>query len=139
MKRTVVFLMLLLGTNAVFAQGADSLLQGRWILFKVIDNMTGEDFPPAHKTSEEFEYWISFTSNVVKYNLEVNKCENEIIVGKDRSIEFKYFPNCSEVCCDAEFSELLTYTDCTKYFIKEKKTLIMVSEDRIFYFSKDTE
>lgn len=119
-----------------FSQGADSLLQGRWELFKIIDNLTGNELPPTHKTTEEFVYYIIFDHNIVKYNLEINKCENEIIVSQDRKIEFKYFSVCSEICCDAEFSTLLTYSDCTSYFIKNKKTLILVSEDRIFYFSK---
>ena len=138
MKKIIVFIALIT-FNLSFGQGSDTLLQGKWILFKIIDNMTGETIIPTHKTTEAFEYYIEFYDNVVKYNLEVNKCENEIIVGKARSIEFKYFSECTKFCCDGEFSNLLTYSDCTKYYIKGEKTLVLVSEDRIFYFSKSKE
>jgi hypothetical protein len=136
MKRlgfTTIFLLLFCNG---YAQGADTLLEGHWELFQIIDNMTGDNIKPTHKSSEKFSYWIDFNGDLVKYNLEVNKCENEIIVGKDRSIEFKFFADCSKICCDENFSELLTYTECTKYYIKKGQTLIMVSEDRIFYFSR---
>lgn len=136
MKRIGMALIFLGLTLSGFSQGADTLLEGRWELFKIIDNMTGDEIQPSHKTSEEFSYWIDFNLTIVKYNLEVNKCNNEIIVGKDRSIEFKYFAECTEICCDAEFSKLLTYEECTKYYIKNGETLIMVSEDRIFYFKR---
>lgn len=129
-------IILILGSSISFGQGADTLLQGKWNLFKIIDNMTGETIVPSHKSSDNYTYYIEIIDNLVKYNLEINQCENEIIVGKNRSIEFKYFSTCTELCCDAEFSKLLSYTDCTKYYIKGGKTLVLVSEDRIFYFSK---
>ncbi|MCB9222689.1 MAG: hypothetical protein R2780_12245 [Crocinitomicaceae bacterium] len=138
MKKIILFIAIF-GFTYSYGQGADTLLQGKWVLFKIIDNMSGETITPSHKTTEAFEYFIEFTDNQVKYNLEVNKCENEIIVGKDRSIEFKYFSNCTSFCCDADFSNLLTYSDCTKYYIKGGKTLVLVSEDRIFYFSRPKE
>jgi hypothetical protein len=135
MKKLILILALFIGSVS-FGQGADSLLQGKWNLFKIIDNMTGETIAPMHKSSKDYTYYIEFIQNFVKYNLEINKCENEVIVGKDRSIEFKYFSTCTEMCCDGDFSKILTYADCTQYYIKGGKTLILVSEDRIFYFSK---
>ena len=137
MKRLGIIALMLCATSS-FGQGVDTLLEGRWELFNIIDNMSGDAIAPSHKTTEKFVYFIDFNQHIVKYNLEINKCENEVVVGKDHSIKFKYFSNCSEICCDAEFSELLTYDDCTTYYIKEKKTLIMISEDRIFYFNKVT-
>jgi hypothetical protein len=120
------------------AQGVDDELEGKWILFEIIDNMSGEVITPTHKSSnEEFEYFIEFNGKSVRYNLEINKCTNEIIVQKDRSIEFKYFSECTEICCDEDFSKLITYEECTKYIIKDAKTLILVSEDRIFYLKKE--
>lgn len=130
------FVIVFLFSSFVFAQGNDKDLEGKWILFKIIDNMTGEDVEITHKANPEYVYWMTITDNFVKYNLEINKCENEIIVGKGRTIEFKYFSECTEICCDEEFSKVLTYEECTKYYIKEGKTLIMVSEDRIFYFKR---
>ncbi|MBD3638315.1 MAG: hypothetical protein HUJ25_13265 [Crocinitomicaceae bacterium] len=135
MKRIGIIGMFLLSTVA-FAQGADTTLEGRWELFKIIDNMTGDEIKPTHKSADSYVYWIRFMDGLVRYNLEINTCSNEVIVGKDRSIEFKYFSECTEICCDAEFSKLLTYPECTKYYIKNDETLIMVSEDRIFYFKK---
>jgi len=118
-------------------QGSDGELEGKWVLFEIIDNMTGNVIKPAPVSSnKDFEYFINFQGNIVKYNLDINKCSNEIIVKKDRTIEFKYFSECTEICCDEEFSNYLSYEDCTKYIIKDKKTLILISEDRIFYFSK---
>lgn len=135
MKRLGIIALMLWATSS-FGQGVDTLLEGRWELFKIIDNMSGEDIAPSHKTTEAFVYFIVFNRSVVKYNLEINKCENEIVVARDHSIEFKYFSVCTEICCDDEFSLLLTYEDCTTYYIKENKTLILVSEDRIFYLNK---
>ena len=120
-----------------FSQGTDSALEGKWKLFEIIDNMSGEVIKPSHKSGKtDYPYTIEFIGNTVKYNLEINKCSNEIIVEKDRSIQFKYFSECTEICCDDEFSKLLSYEDCNKYYIKEGVTLILVSEDRIFYFKK---
>lgn len=134
--KQIVFITAIIFSSGLFAQGSDSQLEGKWKLFKIIDNMTGADLEITHKANEDYVYWIKFTGKFVKYNLEINKCENEIIVGKERTIEFKYFSECTEICCDEDFSKLLTYEECTKYYIKDGKTLIMVSEDRIFYFSK---
>ncbi|UKN01936.1 hypothetical protein K6119_00200 [Paracrocinitomix mangrovi] len=138
MKKIGLLLIMLISVGYANAQEIDSLLQGKWQLFNIIDNMTGKEIKPTHKskTSKDFKYTINFQDTIVTYNLEINKCDNEFKVTKDRNIEFKYFSNCTELCCDGEFSELLTYPDCTKYYIKENKVLIMVSEDRIFYFNK---
>jgi hypothetical protein len=128
--------MTILSLSLSYGQGSDSLLQGRWELFNIIDNMTGEDITPTHKANDDYVYFIEFNDNNVKFNLEINKCDNEVVVGKDRSIAFKYFSSCTKMCCDGEFSRLLTYSECTQYFIKGDKTLVLVSEDRIFYFSR---
>lgn len=120
-----------------FGQGKDKQLIGEWTLFEVIDNLTGLVVPITHKSdSVDFEYNLEFTDSLMKFNLEINKCESEYIVSKDRQISFRYFSDCTEFCCDGEFSKLLTYDEATKYFIKEDRTLILVSEDRIFYFKK---
>jgi hypothetical protein len=130
----LLFILLPVFSNA---QGVDGELEGKWELFEIIDNMTGDVIKPAPVSSnKDFKYFIEFQDNIVKYNLDINKCSNEIIVKKDRTIEFKYFSECTEICCDEEFSKILTYEDCTNYIIKDKKTLILISEDRIFYFSK---
>ena len=138
MKCLGIFFFFLVSITA-YSQGSDAGLEGRWSLFKIIDNMTGEELEITHKANPDYVYWIEFNLNNVKYNLEINTCSNEIIVGKDRSIEFRYFSECTEICCDEEFSKVLTYEECTKYYIKKDKTLIMVSEDRIFYFKKVSE
>jgi hypothetical protein len=127
-----------------FGQGKDAKLQGKWILFEVIDNTSGLTVPLTHKGGlSDFSYYIEFRDSLVKYNLELNKCNNQFTVNKKREIEFKYFSSCTEFCCDGDFSVLLNYEECTKYFIKQgnskeaKQTLIMISEDRIFYFRKN--
>jgi len=130
------FLSIVILSLSSYAQGADSLLQGRWNLFEIIDNVSGEGITPTHKGGKDYTYYIDFNGNEVNYNLEINLCSNEIEVNKNREISFKFFSSCTEMCCDDEFSKLLTYPDCTKYYIKESKTLIMVSEDRIFYFKR---
>lgn len=137
--KNFALIILILGTSFSFGQGSDTLLEGKWNLFKIIDNMTGETITPTHKSSENYTYYIEFNENIVKYNLEINQCENEIVVGKDRSLEFKYFSSCTKMCCDGDFSAILSYTDCTQYYIKSGKTLVLVSEDRIFYFSRSEE
>lgn len=118
------------------AQDFDSTLQGKWNLFQIIDNMTGDVILPAHKSNPEYVYYIEFNQNYVGFNLEINKCTNELVMAQDKVIEFKYFSECTEFCCDEDFSTLLSYEDCTKFYIKENKTLILVSEDRIFYFKR---
>ena len=135
MKRLWLLGLLMLSSYS-FAQGADTTLQGRWQLFQIIDNMSGANVELSHKGTDTPNYWIEFAGNTVRYKLEINTCNNEVIVGKDHSIEFKYFSECTEICCDGEFSELLSYADCTNYYIKKGQTLILVSEDRIFYFKR---
>ena len=141
MKKTLLFIFIL-SSILSFGQGKDQKLQGKWVLFEVIDNTTGLTVPITHKSDLDYTYYIEFIDTLVKYNLEVNKCENEFSVNKKREIEFKYFSTCTEFCCDDEFSGLLNYEECTKYFIKEpktedaKQTLVMISEERIFYFKK---
>lgn len=122
--------------NISFSQGIDKELEGSWQLFEIIDNMTGEAMKPSHKSADNYLYYVKFNAGSFSYNLEVNKCTNEYIAKKDRTIEFKYFSACTEICCDEEFSKLLTYDEVNKYYIKEGKTLILVSENRIFYLSK---
>ena len=117
-------------------QGKDEELIGEWHLFEIIDNLTGQTTPITHQSNDSIVYKINFSDIKVRFNKEINKCENEYLVKKDGSIEFKYFSSCSEFCCDGEFSELLTYDEATKYFIKEGRTLILISEDRIFYLRK---
>ena len=135
MKLLSIISIVLLAMSS-YGQGTDSLLQGRWNLFEIIDNVSGEGITPTHKGGKDFTYYIDFNGNEVNYNLEINLCSNEVEVNKNREIAFKYFSTCTEMCCDDEFSKFLTYPDCTKYYIKESKTLIMVSEDRIFYFKR---
>ncbi|MEX1003333.1 MAG: hypothetical protein WDZ35_14535 [Crocinitomicaceae bacterium] len=138
MEKTVFFCLLLFSLNSFGQGGADSLLQGRWELFEIIDNMTGEAMEPSHKSSEDYVYYIEFNDNLVKYNLEINTCTNEVVVDQNHHIEFKYFSECTKICCDDDFSKLLTYSDVNTYYIKSNTILILVSEDRIFYFRKTT-
>lgn len=104
-----------------FGQGKDAKLIGKWELFEIIDNVTGLTIPITHKTDKDFSYYVEFIDSLMKYNLEINKCENEYSVNKKREIEFKYFSTCSEFCCDDEFSTYLNYEDVTKYYIKTGK------------------
>ncbi len=135
MKR-IAFITIMCWGAMSFAQGKDKQLIGDWQLFEIIDNLTGLTVPITHKSSDSAIYKIQFEESKVRYNMEINKCENEYFVSKDGTIEFKYFSACSEFCCDGDFSTLLTYDEATKYYIKEGRTLILVSEDRIFYFKK---
>jgi len=118
-----------------FATENDSLLVGKWNLFKIIDNMTGNETVPP-KPHEDFNYSISFQDSVVHFNLEINKCENSYEITGLHQIKFLFYDECTKICCDRFFSSLLTYAECTGYFIKNETTLVLVSEDRIFYFSK---
>ncbi len=114
----------------------DSLLQGKWELFKIIDNMTGEEILPSHKSNAEHIYYINFAQGDVSFNLEMNTCTNEYNLGLDNEFSFKYYDSCSKICCDGDFSKNLNYEDCTKYFLKNINILVLVSEDRIYYFNR---
>ena len=103
---------------------------------KIIDNLTGDEILPSHKSKKEHTYYIDFDGENVKFNLEINTCTNSYELTGKREISFKYYDACTKICCDDEFSKLLTYEECTNYYIKNGEVLILVSEDRIFYFSK---
>lgn len=134
--KQVFFIFLLIGNFLVNAQPADSTILGEWNLFKIIDNLTGDEITPPKKKSE-FDYSITFTADsLVKFNLDVNKCTNNFIIPERNKIKFLYYAECTKICCDKEFSELLIYEDCTSYYIKENQTLLLVSEDKVFYFTR---
>lgn len=135
MKKFLVVLFWFASVQA-FSQ-TDSLLTGTWNLFKIIDNMTGEEIIPPVNSNPDFEFFIAFAEDsLVKFNLEINKCENSYVITAPHQIKFLYYAECSKICCDKEFSAYLTYEDCTNYYIKNDNTLILVSEDRMYYFKR---
>lgn len=134
--KKLIFILVLAGNFSVSAQLADSTILGEWGLFKIIDNLTGEEITPPKKKND-FDYSIIFTSDsLVKFNLEVNKCSNNFIISERNKIKFLYYAECTKICCDKEFSQQLLYEDCTSYYIKENQTLLLVSEDKVFYFTR---
>jgi hypothetical protein len=134
--KKLLFILVLAGNFSVSAQLADSTILGEWGLFKIIDNLTGEEIIPPKKKND-FDYSIIFTSDsLVKFNLEVNKCSNNFIITERNKIKFLYYAECTKICCDKEFSQQLIYEDCTSYYIKENQTLLLVSEDKVFYFTR---
>lgn len=134
--KKLLFILVLAGNFSVSAQLADSTILGEWGLFKIIDNLTGEEITPPKKKND-FDYSIIFTSDsLVKFNLEVNKCSNNFIISERNKIKFLYYAECTKICCDKEFSQQLLYEDYTSYYIKENQTLLLVSEDKVFYFTR---
>lgn len=112
----------------------DSALAGTWNLFKIIDNMTGDEIlPPSDKPN--FRYTLTFADSVLKYNLDINKCNLDYLITGPHEITFPHYSECTLICCDKEFSALLTYEECNRYYIKNEHILVLISEDRIFYFS----
>ena len=137
--KKLLFLVLLLGAINARAQFKDSLLIGQWQLDKVLVTFTGEEIAPPKKKSD-FQFTLAFyEDSLVKFNLEINKCSNSYITPAKNQIKFLYYAECTLICCDKEFSELLTYEDCTTYYIKDNNILILVSEDRIYYFNRKAE
>ncbi|MBK6950495.1 MAG: hypothetical protein IPO32_07970 [Crocinitomicaceae bacterium] len=135
--RKVFFFFIVLTCYQSKAQLSDSLLQGQWNLFKIIDNLTGDELAPPVHTNPDFKYYISFgEDSLVKFNLEINKCGNSYTLPATHQIKFLFYSECTKICCDKEFSALLTYEDCTNYYIKNDNTLILVSEDRMYYFKR---
>lgn len=134
--RKLLLLLLIIASGQNFAQ-TDSSLIGRWTLTKIIDNMTGNEILPTHKANPDYVYYIEFDGSGVKFNKEINTCTNVYEIPEKREIKFKYYDSCSKICCDADFSTLLTYEECTNYYIKKEDTLVLVSEDRIFYFKRE--
>lgn len=122
-------------TGTALATPQDSLLVGEWQLFKIIDNMTGNETVPP-QPHDDFRFYIAFEDSVMLYNREINKCRNNYEITGPHQIRFLYYDECTQICCDKDFSKLLTYEECTGYFIKDPNTLVLVSEDRIFYFSR---
>lgn len=117
-------------------QITDSLLLGNWELTRIIDNLTGEEITPPKKRADQ-SFVISFyTDSLVKFNLEINKCSNSYVLPQKNQIKFLFYAECTKICCDNEFSELLMYEDCTSYYIKDKSVLLLVSEDRVYYFDR---
>ena len=129
-----LFLALFISSGFCCAAQPDSSHLGKWQLFKIIDNMTGDEIIPP-KPNADFEFYIVFQDSTVGFNLEINKCGNSYSINGLNQIEFLYYDDCTQICCDKEFSALLTYEACTGYYIRGN-TLVMVSEERIFYFSR---
>jgi len=113
----------------------DDRILGTWHLFKMIENLSGEEIIPP-KPHDDFQFAITFQDSIVKFNLEINKCENSYAITGKHQIKFLYYDECTKICCDKYFSTLLIYEHCTNYYIVNEKTLVLTSEDRIFYFSK---
>lgn len=135
MMRIIIITLLIALAGNTFSQ-TDSSLVGKWHLIKIIDNMTGSEILPTHKSNPDHVYYIEFDGSNVKFNKEINTCSNSYELPGKREINFKYYDSCTKICCDGDFSKLLTYEQCSNYFIKNNETLILVSEDRIFYFKK---
>jgi len=134
--RMLFFILLYGAAFSLNAQVKDSVLIGEWDLIKIIDNFTGDEIPPAKKKSD-FQYYISFQEDsLVKFNLEVNKCRNSYVLPQKNQIKFLYYAECTEICCDKDFSALLNYEECTSYYIKNNTVLVLVSDDRIYYFNR---
>jgi len=117
------------------ASETDSLLLGKWNLFKIIDNLSGNEIIPPVPNAD-FKFYISFQDSIVDFNLEINKCENSFSIKGLHQIKFLYYDECTKICCDQNFSSLLTYESCTGYYVINDNTLVLVSEERIFYFSR---
>lgn len=136
MRKLFLLLVVLICYQAK-AQPSDSLLLGQWNLFKIIDNLTGDELAPPVRENPEFQFYISFNEDsLVKFNLEINKCGNHYTIPAPHQIKFLFYSECTKICCDKEFSALLTYEDCTNYYIKNDNMLILVSEDRMYYFKR---
>jgi hypothetical protein len=135
--RKVLVLLLAVTSFQANAQLTDSLLIGKWNLFKTIDNLTGDEMAPPVQANPDFQFYITFTEDsLVKFNLEINKCGNNYTIPAPHQIKFLFYSECTKICCDKEFSALLTYEDCANYYIKNDNTLILVSEDRMYYFKR---
>lgn len=135
MKKTFFLLSLITLSYNAFTHETDSLLLGRWNLIKFIDNMTGDEIIPP-KAHEDFVFFIEFSDSLVNFNLEINKCENTYKIIGEHQIKFLYYDECTKICCDQYFSTLLTYEQCTHYYLKSNDVLVLVCEDRVFYFSR---
>lgn len=134
--RIFLLLFICLTSRMSAAQFTDSLLFGNWELHKIIDNLTGDELTPPKKKAD-FAFQLSFYEDGrAKFNLEINKCGNTYTLPAKNQIKFLYYAECTKICCDKEFSELLTYEDCTSYYIKNADVLVLVSEDRIYYFNR---
>lgn len=114
----------------------DSLLQDRWKLSKIIDIMTGSEILPTHKSNKPYLYYIEFYNGEVSFNLEINTCGNSYKITNKNEIEFEFYNTCTKICCDSDFSALLNYDSCTKFFIKNINTLVLISDERIYYFKR---
>lgn len=115
----------------------DTALIGKWNLFKIIDNMTGNEVMPT-APNENFKFFIEFENEVeVDFNMVANLCENGYSIVGLHQIKFLFFDECTKICCESpDVTALLTYSECTQYFVMDDKTLVLVSEERIFYFSR---
>lgn len=140
MNKLIALYFFVIFSLAGFSQDSTNTLDGSWRLDEIIDVMTGDVIQPNHKTSEDFKFYIKFNNGVVNYNLEINSCSNEYTIEEGEKltkISFTYFSTCTEICCDHEFSELLTYDKVSEYYIKKGEILVLLSKERIFYFSRE--
>ena len=139
MIRLLALPILILSMSSGFSQGKQNQLEGTWQLDEIIDVMTGDVIQPSHESADNFFYYVRFNEGKLDYNLETNKCSNEYTIEggeKLTKITFTYFSSCTEICCDHEFSELLTYDKVSEYYIKKGEVLVLLSKERIFYLSR---
>lgn len=140
MIKKLIFSLCFLAIGHAFSQkdslSLDSLLQDRWELFKIIDNMTGAEILPSHKSQSDFVYYIEFFKGNLRYNTEMNTCTNVYEISGKNEINFEFYDSCTKICCDEEFSEYLSFEDCNRFFIKSVNVLVLISEDRIYYFNR---
>ncbi len=130
---------LLLISSKSFGQYTDNQLYGKWTLFRVIDNLTGQEIEPP-KPHSKFEYYVIFRQDsIMTFNLEVNKCKNTFYLPDTNQIAFRYYDECTEICCDRDFSSKLIYQDCFAYVIKSSQVLVLFSEDFTYYFTRSEE
>lgn len=125
-----IILLLLSFIGIIQTEKPISKLNGKWKLEKV--QRVEEVLIPEKKP-----YYLTFSNDLISYNLEVNKCQTRDFTITDSLISMGYSA-CTRVCCDGRDDPISNYIDYNGSYTIIDTTLIITNKETIFHFNRST-
>jgi hypothetical protein len=125
-----IILLLLSFIGFIQAEKPVSNLNGKWKLEKV--KRIEEVLIP-----EKRAYHITFSDDLISYNLEVNQCQVRNFTITDSLISLGSSA-CTKVCCDGRNEPISNYINYNGSYTILDTTLIITNKESIFYFTRST-
>jgi hypothetical protein len=102
-------------------------LNGNWHLYKVETKFW--TLTPKH------DYYLSFTTNEIEFNLDINKCSVTNFSIDDATIKYDR-KECTQVCCDGNIDSIANYIDYNGVFELQDSLLIFSNDKAKLYLKR---